>query len=75
MSDCDGSPDDGEVHGYECLTDFGANGNYEYYKELLNRKVWDDKKQKNVGIGEELWRTYAMLKDAAKGRTELPGEK
>lgn len=71
MHDCDGNPDTAGEHGYECLTHFGANGNYEFYKDLLNRNVWDKEKQDYVGMGEDLWRTYAMLMDLAKGRTDL----
>lgn len=68
MLDCDGNPDDAEKHGYECRTTFGANGFYEYYEDLLNREVWDDEKKTYVGMGEDLWRTSAWLKDESKGR-------
>ncbi|WP_139297905.1 hypothetical protein [Oribacterium sp. KHPX15] len=68
MWDCDGNPDDAEVYGYECKTHFGANGFYEYYKDLLNRDVWSEEKKDYLGMGDELWRTYAMLMDFVKGR-------
>lgn len=68
MLDCDGNPDDAEKHGYECRTTFGANGYYEYYEDLLNREVWSEEKKAYVGMGEDLWRTSAWLKDESKGR-------
>lgn len=68
MMDCDGNPDEAQKHGYECMTSFGANGFYEYYRDLLNGRVWDENKQTYVGMNEDLWRTYAMLMDMARGK-------
>ena len=70
MKDCDGNPDTAEAHGYERLTKIEENGFYEFYRDLLTRNVWDDKKNDYVGMDEELWRTLAMLMDIAKGRVE-----
>ncbi len=70
MLDCDGNPDEAEDNGYECLTSFGANGFYEYYRDLLNGNVLHKKRGKNVGMDEKLWRTEALLMDIAKGRVE-----
>ena len=70
MKNCDGNPDTAGEHGYECLTTSGENGNYEFYRDLLNRNVWDDKIHDYVGMDTDLWHTYAMLMDIAKGRYE-----
>ena len=71
MKHCDGNPDTAGEHGYECLSQSGENGNYEFYRDLLTRNCWDDKIRDYVGMDEELWRTFAMLMDIAKKRVSM----